>query len=309
MCTNCEAQTNNQSSYLDVYAHSTGLLENNNSKIYISVVAIFLTFMCGTFSFGAIWYDLNGFDQYRTLIHRIPTLLSWTCLIGITTIEAVDILIYYFGPFKFGFCLLNIIFKNSVKIFVIILSDFLILARYGFIFHLKNPSAVDDRFWTFLIFVWSAIFSVLFNSVFYILPGVKPINFYICANVDPSPDYKISTTTNIHIEAVSIILHCVLNARITLYKRSNDIGQNPFEKTATYFISNAIGLLIILIYSYLNLKIGMYSLEEINSYPKYILLYIHTLMGPAALGMTILTLYYIKNVSLHQYFSRQLFKS
>lgn len=286
----------------------SGLLENNPTKIGITVLAAMLTLLCGGLSFGAVWYDLHGFDRYRTVINRIPTAMSLTCLCGITTMEVVEMLIFYTGPFSPNFCLINIIFKNSVKTNAILLTDFLVVTRYIFIVCIKNPAALDDRFWTVLISVWCLGFSVLFNAVFFSLPGLKPISFYICSNADPGFDSRSSRIANVVVEVASFALHGVLNIKIAVYKRANNFETDPTTTTPTYFASNAVGFLIIASHSLLNNKIASLPHQALNSYPNYIYVYLYALVGPAVLGIVILMIYYFKNVALRQYFYKHLSK-
>jgi len=143
----------------------SGLLENNPSKVAVAVVAALLVLIFVFLNLGTVWYDYNGFDQYRTLIYRIPSLISVTCLFFIPIMVFVEFIILFFWPFSQNFCLLNIIYKNSVKTLVIILADFLILARYIFICHLKNPAALDDKLWTALIFIWFHIIKLFCLSL------------------------------------------------------------------------------------------------------------------------------------------------
>jgi hypothetical protein len=101
----------------------SGLLENNPSKVSVAVAAALLAMLFVCLNFGTVWYDYIGFDQYRTLIYRIPSLISVTCLFFIPIMVFVEFLILFFGPFSQNFCLLNIIYKNSVKTLVIVLAD------------------------------------------------------------------------------------------------------------------------------------------------------------------------------------------
>ena len=59
------------------------------------------------------------------------------------------------------------------------------LARYVFIFHLKNPARFQDDFWHLFLNIWIVGFGLVSQFVFVYLPGQQPINFYICAGLDP----------------------------------------------------------------------------------------------------------------------------
>jgi hypothetical protein len=52
------------------------------------------------------------------------------------------------GPMSATFCFFQLWFKNALKWCCLIILDAIILAKYIFIFWLKNPGAVQDDFWS-----------------------------------------------------------------------------------------------------------------------------------------------------------------
>jgi hypothetical protein len=99
-------------------------------------------------------------------------------LIGVTLVELVDLVSYLNGPLPSAVCLLQLILKNVIKTQILILSDCLILSRYIFIFHLKNPAALPDKFWARVLVFWTTAFSIIFNVVFFALPGTSKCSFH-----------------------------------------------------------------------------------------------------------------------------------
>jgi len=61
--------------------------------------------------------------------------------------------------------------KNSLMRMGVLFFVSIAVTRYVFIFWLKNPLAVQDRFWNRLIFIWITSFCFLFNFIFYWVPG------------------------------------------------------------------------------------------------------------------------------------------
>ena len=109
---------------------------------------------------------------------------------------------------------------------------------------------------------------------------------------------------NVYIEVVSLLWHSILNLKIKFYKKSQNFEENLVEKTATYFSSNVLFLLVLTSFSILNFKTSTLSLEELNKHPYNILIYVYNLIGPPALGIVILLMYYLKNYNLKKYFVR-----
>ena len=91
------------------------------------------------------------------------------------------------------------------------------------------------------------------------------------------------------------------------YKRSNSLYQHTSEKIVTYFISYFTCFVILALYSILNFRVGTLSVADLNKYPLNILIYVHNLIGPAALGFVMVIIYYIENTQIVKYFMRQEF--
>jgi hypothetical protein len=69
------------------------------------------------------------------------------------------------------------------------------LARYCFIFWLKNPLAVDDDFWSLFVSIWIVMASAIINFAHWFLPGPRQLPYYLCADLDPTSDLvSISST-------------------------------------------------------------------------------------------------------------------
>jgi hypothetical protein len=45
--------------------------------------------------------------------------------------------------------------KNIIVLKILLFSNFTIIIRYIFAFHSKNPTAVQDDFWTFFLNLWA----------------------------------------------------------------------------------------------------------------------------------------------------------
>ena len=63
--------------------------------------------------------------------------------------------IYLYGPLPELVCHLDSSLRNVVIMRLLIVLDSIIIVRYIFTFHAKNPTAVQDEFWTLFINIWA----------------------------------------------------------------------------------------------------------------------------------------------------------
>ena len=290
-----------------------GLLQENSSKIIFLGLALLLTVFSELLTTGGVWYDYYTSNNYKTLVNIISTAIAWTTFIMIPLIEVIDVL--GFRPMSELYCLFALIFKNTIKVIILLFGDFFIVSRYALIFHLKNPLALKDYFFIIFICLWNVTFSCIYNFVFFALPGKKPFSYYICANVDPSSDSHLPSKINIYIEAFSLLLQVVLNTRIKLYKRSNcavtdqTITQSQEtknhlisldEKTINNLTTTASAILVFVTYIVLNFKVMSLTLVQINSYPTNMFVIAYVFLGPVILSILINTVYYMRSPKLRR---------
>ena len=77
-------------------------------------------------------------------------------------------------------------------------------------FHLRNPTALQDDFWSILINVWISAFSCISQIVYHFMPGREGIDIYICSGRFPL--HHLNTPVKINYPAVltvvlSVIIH------------------------------------------------------------------------------------------------------
>jgi hypothetical protein len=272
------------------------------SSIFIVFGSIFAATSC-LMSFGVIWYDHNGFHKYKTLIHRGATLIAWNGLIGVPIMEIFDILQYILGTFPSQLCFLGLIFKNMIKTQILLCMDVLIIFRYVLIFHLKNPLAVNDTFWTAFFCFWIVGFSFVFNTTLFIFLGKKPISYYFCSDIDPATDSDLLITMNVFVEGFSLLLHIALNLKIKMYKKKHEQHNHILsfdEKSITNVSINAASILITIVHFSFSVKTRLLTLTQINSYPYKLLVIGFHLLGNVILSNSICLLYYLRNNKLRK---------
>ena len=143
----------------------SGLFENRASKISAVLVSFILDILNFILGYGIIWYDRYGIDIKQNLMNKLVTSICWTVTINLPVTHLCEIPRYFFGPQPQVFCFVLSILKHALKWQIILLFDASILARYVFIFWLKNPSAVHDKFWSIFLTIWKSGFSLITNTV------------------------------------------------------------------------------------------------------------------------------------------------
>jgi hypothetical protein len=180
------------------------LFENRFSKNIIVVISFFINLISIGLSYGIVWYEHYGSDSRRTLMNKLVASIFQTAIIGVLLIQLSDLPRYYIGPLPVFYCFLQSVFKNSVKWQCLLLLDSVIIARYIFIFKLKNPGAVQDDFWSLFVNITTMGISFLSNFVIFSLPGRKPLHYYTCADIDPTLDYLLPHSSGNLIKIFSI---------------------------------------------------------------------------------------------------------
>ena len=198
-----------------------GLFEPRTSQTIAITISVLLTAVCQILCYGAIWYDLNGSIHNRTLMHKLSYLIYWIGFFALPIIQVSEIARYVYGPFSHQVCLFHIIFKNTGKTQILMLLDANIIARYVFIFHLRNPIGVQENFWTIFIAVWIAGFSMILNFAFFILPDRRALNCFTCIGSYP----KVPPQTQFGgFEILSLLIHLSVKLKIFLSRANNKFG-------------------------------------------------------------------------------------
>jgi len=139
---------NNSTSYIDF-----SVIYEDRPMKYVgifssSVMIVVLLGLC----LGIIWYERFGSDLKRILLNRLVSCICWCLVKGMILYWSADVSSYIYRPFPEWVCFMQTILRNSFVTRLIVLFDAIIISRYIFIFHLKNPLHFDDDFWCRFIF-------------------------------------------------------------------------------------------------------------------------------------------------------------
>ena len=160
------------------------IFDNHVSKIFALSMASAFSAAMVPLMIGIIWYEKD--NHSRTLINQLLSSLMYWMLIWIIAIQPPTFWILAFGPLSSAtFCALHSFIRNAFIIQCLFIQIATLVTRYIFIFHLKNPTALQDDFWNIFINMWAFAWSLLSQFTLYFLPGKHPIHYCICVGQLP----------------------------------------------------------------------------------------------------------------------------
>ena len=128
---------------------------------YAGVVLSFLSMTAiSCLCVGIIWFEQFGSDQKRILMNKLVSAFCWAVLSSFVLVVLPDLLLYFYRPYPVWFCYLLVIVKQVLVVHMFLLLDAIIVARYAFIFWLKDPLSFDDKFWSLFVNICILIFGL-----------------------------------------------------------------------------------------------------------------------------------------------------
>ena len=307
---NIEKNLNFSSNGTDLYI---GLYENRTSKIITLVLSPILLTMSALLAYGIIWFEHFGTDNKRTLMNKLISHGLWAVIFQLPIITMSDMVRYIFGPLPKHICFLQVIVKNSLLTQSLIFIDSVMMARYSLIFWVKNPSALNDDFWSRLICIWVYGFSFLINFTRFFLTGYMPMNYYTCSNLDPDKDRFLPKVKLGGFEAGSILFMMIIKVRINQHQKKIAIASNKSEflvqlekQSIPDFASCIAAILVFVAYAFLNAKINSMTRQETKNFPNYLLLYFFQLICPIVISCILSLIYYCRHRPLRESVFREL---
>ena len=293
-----------------------GLFENRISTI-ISVVFTCVSILANVILlYGIIWFECFGSDHKQTLINKFLTSMCWTLIVGLTVCWT-DIFRYIIGPWSKDICFVQTFVKQSLRTQTILLLDAISISKYVFVFHLKNPMAVKDDFWSLFLNQTIVLFSFIFNYVVMVLPGRLPTAFYTCSDTDLFPDVNLPQKPIGYFEVLSVFLHLCIKIKFCLYKAKKVnpeavVIPTPYQSSVVNqdliadIGSSLIGISVIGIFSILNAKVNMMTQSELNLYPTYYYIIGMQLLATSAASLCLSVTYYCRHSLLRNTIQREI---
>jgi len=254
--------------------------EPNFLKNFIISISVILTLASCIGSYGCLWYEYSASDHYTTLMHKLSVKL------------------------------------HAVGFVVVPVHQFQIILRYLFLFHIKNPMAIDDNFWDLVFLLWSIMTSFIISIVDFLNRVKLPITYLLCAGEDHTNQFNLRNAFMGYFEVFSFVVHLVVKLKILRLKsrkKETEIIPKNFlrkdeelfhldKKSFADFVPNVALIVLIGLIALLN-QIQTYStLDEMNQYPNNWFIFIQVVLGAPTIGVTLNFLFYYRNVKLRKKF-------
>ncbi len=258
------------------------LTENNPERIICLVTSLIFSVVSVPFLYGIILFERFGSDKKRTVINIFTSMISWT-FIGLSVIVKIpETFRFIYGPLPETFCCIQNVNKYYIGPTVMIFYDAIAIARYVYIFCLKNPAAFDDEFWGRFGSIWICLFTMLLTMIIFFLAECKNLGYFLCIGKMTNQPLEAFTSRGMNIIlATSIVIHLVTRLRIFIYKRKDNKihiqSQSMANRTAALkqidagsvssFCANLVVICISLLVIALISKLNRTPMEDLNIYP------------------------------------------
>lgn len=269
------------------------IFENSFSKFFSLSYSISLTILTTPLMFLIILYERD--NPNRILLNQLVTSVAYLGIIVNLSIELIHIVLYSWGPLHSSLCNLSLILQGTFGLQAFLLMNAVMIVRYLFTFHVKNPTAAQHDFWTMLITTWTFLLAFFVQTIFVLWPGMNPAQFYVCIGSMTESLMMSKPKMNHAFSALfilTVIIHVCLGIKIKHYELKISHTASPLsdnlEKISILdknrIVSATINLVVVLIWILICCPLFLINTiapESINKYPNYLIFYyIHLVSVP-----------------------------
>lgn len=153
------------------------------AKYSFFALSILNTFVTVPMGFGVIWYEQN--NHYRTLINKLASSICFYIFEWFIFVNFFALGHLINGPLGSSLCTLEVMVTNINAMQGMFMVIFIAITKYMFVYHVKNPVAIQEDFFAFFINLATAFWSTLSQFTFMWLPGRDPIMYHVCMGSFP----------------------------------------------------------------------------------------------------------------------------
>jgi hypothetical protein len=290
------------------------LFANRPSKIAALIYSAAATLVSTPLMYSIVRYERN--HHHRTLLNQLISSTFWTAIIWNSTVQPMSIYRFVVGPVHSDLvCAVNGLLRNGLLMNGLLLLDATMVVKYAFLFHTKNPTAIQDDFWNIFAVIWTFGLTLLSQLTYILLPGQSAQNFFICTGKIPTMgDEVFYPKTNYAVLCVvvlSAVIYLFVGTRHLHYKYwvERDTKKENHKKisifnvplnTQTLVSFTTHGVIIFLITSGFLVvhKVNKMNIETLSSYPNYFWFYVLHLYSPSSTTAGTVVTYCIKSKPL-----------
>ena len=251
-------------------------------------------------------------SYHRTLINQLLSTNLFRILIWNCTVQVLTFIRYVYGPLSQLWCNVMLVLRSSFMLQGLMLLDAMIIVRYSFIFHLKNPTSAHDDFWNFFINVLVTVAGIITQSVYAFQPGKNPMHYYICVGQIPRNELSNEVKMNyssLTIVVISSLLHFFTWFRLYLISRNKTVQQDCLnivlnKESLANVTGNLLSVFIILVASSIPNVVNKIEFKELEHHSLLIHVFHHYL--PQSMFLYFFVIYYCRNARLRKFLKREL---
>ena len=122
------------------------IFEDRPLKYVAIIFSVVMIVICVCLCLGMLWFEHYGSDLRRILTNRLVSCICRCIVQTMLFLLLPEMVLYFHRPLPEWMCYLQVIFRNSLLLRLILLFDAIAVTRYVCIFCLKNPLDFDDEF-------------------------------------------------------------------------------------------------------------------------------------------------------------------
>ena len=298
---------------MDPYAE---LFTNRPSKVFALIYSTVVTLVFTPVMYSIVRFERN--HHHRTLINQLMASTFWTAIIWNLAVQPLAIYRFIFGPVHPEFiCRVNSILRNALPMHGLLLLDAIMAVKYAFLFHTKNPTAVQDDFWNIFLNIWTFAFTSISQIIYILSPGQTAQNFFICIGKHPTTEEWPFPKKNypvVVVLVVSALIYLFVGIRNLHYKycvnsdnkNSSNAGISIFNlplntQTLVSFTTHGVVILLLSSCFLVLVKVNNMTFEMLSSFPNYFWFYILHLYSTSSTVAATVIVYFIKSNTIYNH--------
>jgi hypothetical protein len=284
--------------FRDTYYFTT-IYDFHLSNIFALCVSAFSSMLITPVQYSIIWFEKD--NQNRTLINLLISSLVWCGIAWNIIVQPWTLVLYLIGPINNPLiCNIDTVLRNVVLMEASILQVAVFVALYICLFHVKNPTALQEDFWHLFINTWTLGCSLISQSVYILWPGKSPMNYYLCLGEYPTAQQGVPVKANLPLMIAGLFCIIVFIGAKMPNRKLKALKDLPVQRnthTLFTFTTYSVALVLVVLSSLVLVKINSLEAEELDSYPNYILVYLqHHYLPQIIIPLITLTFFYKKTL-------------
>ena len=297
------------------------LFTNNPTKVILLALSCFLLIIITPLLYSIISFERD--NHHRTLINQLMASTVWSAVLWNFTVQQLDLYRSVFGPLPEYICRINSLLRNALPMHGLLLMDATMVVKYVFMFHMKNPTAVQDDFWNRFLNMSVGLFTLISQVIHIMSPGPNAPNFFVCIGTFPDDFSNLCTAkknyTMTFVLVVSVLSYSFVGIRYVHYKYWNLRKGHVAEPKKTFtltlnrntivsFTTNGI-ILVMLSLSFLVMtKLNKVNLEALNEQPNDAWYYVMHHILPCLCETVVVFVYFGKTKELRHHVWIEMFQ-